>query len=47
MRDFRKYLDQQMSDPEFAAEFGAQRPEYEAILSRIHLSEPPRQEAIG
>ena len=35
MRDFRKYLDQQMSDPEFAAEFEAQRPEYEAIRAVI------------
>lgn len=35
MSDFRNYLDQQLKDPEFAAEYEAQRPEYEAICALI------------
>ena len=35
MSDFQKYLDQQLNDPEFAAEYEAQRPEYEAIRAVI------------
>lgn len=35
MSDFRKYLAQQMEDPKFAAEYDAQRPEYEAIRAVI------------
>lgn len=35
MSDFRKYLDEQMNDPEFAAEYEALRPEYEAIRAVI------------
>lgn len=35
MSDFRKYLDQQMNDPEFAAEYEAMQPEYEAIRAVI------------
>ena len=35
MSDFRNYLDQQLKDPEFAAEYEAQRPEYEAIRALI------------
>lgn len=35
MSDFRNYLDQQLQDPEFAAEYEAQRPEYEAIRALI------------
>lgn len=35
MSDFQKYLEQQMQDPEFAAEFEAQQPEYEAIRALI------------
>lgn len=31
MSDFKNYLAQQMEDPAFAAEYEAQRPEYEAI----------------
>ena len=31
MSDFKKYLAQQMEDSAFAAEYEAQRPEYEAI----------------
>ena len=30
MSDFKNYLAQQMEDPAFAAEYEAQRPEYEA-----------------
>ena len=53
MRDFRKYLDQQMSDPEFAAEFEAQRPEYEAIRAVIaarlesHMTQKELAEKTG
>lgn len=35
MSDFQKYMDKQMKDPEFAAEFEAMRPEYEAIRALI------------
>ena len=35
MSDFRKYLDRQMEDPEFAAEYEAMRPEYDAIRAVI------------
>ena len=35
MRDFKNYLAQQMEDPAFAAEYEAQRPEYEAIRAVI------------
>lgn len=35
MSDFRKYLDEQKKDPEFAAEYEALRPEYEAIRAVI------------
>ena len=35
MRDFKNYLAQQMEDPTFAAEYEAQRPEYEAIRAVI------------
>lgn len=35
MSDFRKYLDSQMNDPEFAAEYEAMQPEYEAIRAAI------------
>ena len=35
MSDFKKYLAQQMEDPAFAAEYEAQRPEYEAIHAVI------------
>lgn len=35
MSDFRNYLAQQMENPEFAAEYEAQRPEYEAIRAVI------------
>ena len=31
MGDFRKYLNEQMDNPEFAAEYEAVRPEYETI----------------
>ena len=35
MSDFKNYLAQQMQDPTFAAEYEAQRPEYEAIRAVI------------
>ena len=35
MSDFKMYLAQQMEDPAFAAEYEAQRPEYEAIRAVI------------
>ena len=35
MSDFKNYLAQQMEDPTFAAEYKAQRPEYEAIRAVI------------
>lgn len=31
MSDFQKYLDSQMNDSEFAAEYEAMQPEHEAI----------------
>ena len=35
MSDFKNYLAQKMEDPAFAAEYEAQRPEYEAIRAVI------------
>lgn len=35
MSDLQKYLDKQMNDPEFVAEYEAMRPEYEAIRAVI------------
>ena len=35
MSDFRNYLDKQLKDPEFAAEYEQLRPEYEAIRAII------------
>lgn len=35
MSDFKNYLAQQMEGPAFAAEYEAQRPEYEAIRAVI------------
>lgn len=35
MSDFKNYLARQMEDPAFAAEYEAQRPEYEAIRAVI------------
>lgn len=35
MNDFRKYLERQMEDPEFAEEYTAMRPEYEAMRAVI------------
>ena len=35
MSDFKNYLAQQMEDPAFAAEYEAQRPEYDAIRAVI------------
>lgn len=35
MSDFQNYLNKQLEDPEFAAEYEAMRPEYEAIRAVI------------
>ena len=35
MSDFQKYLNEQLEDPEFAAEYEAMRPEYEVIRAVI------------
>lgn len=35
MNDFKKYLSEQMNDPEFADEYETMRPEYEAIRAII------------
>jgi len=35
MDDLERYLNEQMKDPEFAAEYEAHRPEYEAIRAII------------
>lgn len=35
MSDFRNYLNQQLNDPQFAAEYETLRPEYEAIRAVI------------
>lgn len=53
MGDFRKYLNQQLNDPEFAAEYEAQRPEYEAIRAVIaarlecHMTQKELAEKTG
>lgn len=53
MSDFRKYLDQQMKDPEFAAEYEAMQPEYEAIRAVIaarlesHMTQKELAEKTG
>lgn len=53
MSDFQKYLDQQMKDPEFVAEYEAQRPEYEAIRAVIaariesHMTQKELAEKTG
>lgn len=53
MSDFRKYLNQQLNDPEFAAEYEAQRPEYEAIRAVIaarlecHMTQKELAEKTG
>lgn len=53
MSDFRKYLEQQMNDPEFAAEYEAMQPEYEAIRAVIaarlesHMTQKELAEKTG
>ena len=45
MTNFNDFLNEQMKDPEFKAEWDALDPEFaviEAILSLIHISEPTR-----
>lgn len=53
MSDFQKYLNKQLEDPEFAAEYEAQRPEYEAIRAVIaarlesHMTQKELAEKTG
>lgn len=53
MSDFRKYLNDQLKDPEFAAEYEAQKPEYEAIRAVIaarmeqHMTQKDLAERTG
>lgn len=35
MSDLRKYLDAQLADPDFAAEYKSQQPEFEAVRAVI------------
>ena len=39
MDDFRKYLDQQLKNPEFTAEWNALEPEYQIIKAIIAARE--------
>ncbi len=53
MSDFQKYLNDQLKDPEFAAEYEAQKPEYEAIRAVIaarmeqHMTQKDLAERTG
>lgn len=53
MSDFQKYLSEQLEDPEFAAEYEALRPEYEAIRAMIaarqesHITQKELAERTG
>lgn len=53
MSDFQRYLNQQLKDPDFAAEFEAQKPEYEAIRAVIaarleqHMTQKELAEKTG
>lgn len=53
MSDFQKYLNEQLKDPEFAAEYEAMRPEYEAIRAVIsarlesHMTQKELAEKTG
>ncbi len=53
MSDFREYLDEQLCDPEFRAEYEAMRPEYEAskavIAARLesHMTQAELAERTG
>lgn len=53
MDDFERYLNEQMQDPEFADEYEALRPEYEAIRAVIaartesHMTQKQLAEKTG
>lgn len=53
MSDYRKYLEQQLADPAFAAEYAAMQPEYEAIRAVIsarlesHMTQKELAEKTG
>ncbi len=53
MNDFREYLDEQLRDPAFRAEYEAMRPEYEAIRAVIaarlesHMTQAELAERTG
>lgn len=53
MSDFREYLDEQLRDPAFQAEYEAMRPEYEAIRAVIaarlesHMTQAELAERTG
>ena len=53
MNEFREYLAEQLKDPEFAAEYEAMRPEYEAIRAMIsarrecHMTQQELAERTG
>lgn len=53
MSDFQKYLNDQLNDPEFAEEYEAQKPEYEAIRAVIaarleqHMTQKDLAEKTG
>lgn len=53
MSDFRQYVDQQLSDPEFAAAYEAMQPEYEAVRAVIaarlesHMTQKELAEKTG
>lgn len=53
MSDFQKYLNDQLKDPEFAEEYEAQKPEYEAIRAVIaarleqHMTQKDLAEKTG
>lgn len=53
MSDFQKYLNEQLEDPEFAAEYEAMRPEYDAIRAVIaarqesHMTQKELAERTG
>ena len=53
MSDFQKYLNEQLKDPEFFAEYEEQKPEYEAIRAVIaarleqHMTQKELAEKTG
>lgn len=53
MSDFRQYVDQQLSDPEFASAYEAMQPEYEAVRAVLaarlesHMTQKELAEKTG